>query len=264
MSFIKKLFTKSPTLTQVAPEPEPQVSEKDTEKPDLKLPRCCICGDDLSNKPTMKDQLTGLLFCHNDRAMLTTMIDTQLSLSRCGECSFMYSKAFSYFANDNDPECPRCKASLAHQLQTRSRDMAADSLETVRNWMQNCPSADPEKAFKLFQDYAKSWNLPFIEGSGQEISSLFDQCLQDDRKNGLLMTSITGIDREHLVGDVWGSTKQESWWESFEIPLDSVISISLYDGYHIIGKIDEDRFLLLVHGGTVAQSIKNKPGSHSI
>jgi|GEM_PF-5320014 len=70
---------------------------------------CCICFDNLKNKPSQIDWIYGDVYCPQHSGLMSEMI-FDVNVGKCPECNFRYYK-YSPTLTAN-PECPHCKSRL--------------------------------------------------------------------------------------------------------------------------------------------------------
>ena len=127
---------------------------------------------------------------------------------------------------------------------------------SIREWMASSPSGPCEAMVKHFEEFAKSWKLlTYTEGTTEEVFTLFSQCLEIDAKAGAVDMNVTGVVKpEHFEG--FPNKPPCNWWPR-EVH-GSFIQVQDGCGYHLLGKIGDDRFMILVHSGAVADEIARR------
>jgi len=127
--------------------------------------------------------------------------------------------------------------------------------EAIKEWMTSSPSGSSDAMTNHFKDFAESWNVSYAESTAEEVFALFRQCLEADAKQGWTEMRVTGVVKDGQFRG-FGTERPFDWWPK-ELH-GSFIQVWVGNGSHLLGKIGEDRFLVLVHRGGVADQIAKR------
>jgi len=125
----------------------------------------------------------------------------------------------------------------------------------IRGWMTSSPCGPAGAIAELFRRFQRNWNLSYVEATAEDVFALVCECFSADAQRGWTDMRVSGV-----VGpDEFQGFETEppyEWWGQ-EVR-GSFIQVWVGDGSHLLGKVGEDNFLLLVHKGGVAEQIAQR------
>jgi len=133
-------------------------------------------------------------------------------------------------------------------------------VQAVRTWAGSSRCCDPVTLSSHFRKITDG--VPWVEVSLDDLCALLRECMiEDDGRWPDAGFHVTGIPRGVEIGDVSSEPPYASWPKEV---VGAYITIRYGYGFHRVGKIDEDRFLLSVHlGGSVARAIETRRESYA-
>jgi hypothetical protein len=207
--------------------------------------RCCICGTDLRSSPAIVDKSTNTVFCQ-EHASLWSGRMTATDLSVCGQCGFKYAKPQATFETGSKANCPNCGLPLGDlEAETELLIRESAAIRAVEEWMDQAPVGAPDKLLSELDRWARDFKTDWGTGSKSVVVDVLARCVTHDHASGTTAVGFMGVAPNQRLGDY--PVEHHEWDD--DAGGGSFLRFIAGPSFHLVAKLAQDRFALLVHSG---------------